>query len=353
MTAEFPDAIVSYRAKANKSGVVYDAGKPTVGFAEDFEKLEEEVVAIETVLGDKSKWNFDTIWQWLQSLATTVIAHKTSHQNGGTDEISVAGLSGELADNQPPKAHQASHEHNGGDPLGNNFLNLQVDGQFIDVDYKETPTTADPFLLEDANDANIKKYTYWDDIRKTLKTYFDTLYTAVATFNDHSARHENGGGDEISVAGLSGALADAQTPTGHEASHTAGGSDELDGAKLEIEKAIAFFIDGGGSAITTGIKGAIRIPFKCEILSVSLLGDQSGSIVVNIWKDTLANYPPTVGDKITDTTPPTITTDTDSEDTTLTDWTKAIASGDVLMFNVDSVTDIEWASLIIKVKLVE
>jgi len=32
-------------------------------------------------------------------------AHKTTHQNGGTDEISVTGLSGELADDQPPKAH--------------------------------------------------------------------------------------------------------------------------------------------------------------------------------------------------------------------------------------------------------
>ena len=36
-------------------------------------------------------------------------AHKTSHENGGTDEISVVGLSGELADDQPPKAHAASH----------------------------------------------------------------------------------------------------------------------------------------------------------------------------------------------------------------------------------------------------
>lgn len=36
-----------------------------------------------------------------------------------------------------------------------------------------------------------------------------------ATFNDHSARHENGGADEISVAGLSGLLADAQTPLAH------------------------------------------------------------------------------------------------------------------------------------------
>jgi len=32
-------------------------------------------------------------------------AHAASHQNGESDEISVAGLSGELADDQPPKAH--------------------------------------------------------------------------------------------------------------------------------------------------------------------------------------------------------------------------------------------------------
>ena len=33
----------------------------------------------------------------------TPLAHKASHQDIGTDEISVAGLSGELADDQPPK----------------------------------------------------------------------------------------------------------------------------------------------------------------------------------------------------------------------------------------------------------
>lgn len=32
-------------------------------------------------------------------------AHAASHENTGSDEISVAGLSGELADDQPPKAH--------------------------------------------------------------------------------------------------------------------------------------------------------------------------------------------------------------------------------------------------------
>jgi len=34
--------------------------------------------------------------------------HKDSHQNGGWDEISVAGLSGALADDQPVKSHGAA-----------------------------------------------------------------------------------------------------------------------------------------------------------------------------------------------------------------------------------------------------
>lgn len=42
-------------------------------------------------------------------------AHKVSHQNGGSDEINVAGLSGELADNQPPKTHKDTHKSGGGD----------------------------------------------------------------------------------------------------------------------------------------------------------------------------------------------------------------------------------------------
>jgi hypothetical protein len=49
--------------------------------------------------------------------ARTPTAHATSHENGGSDEISVAGLSGELADPQPPKTHAASHLPGGSDAL--------------------------------------------------------------------------------------------------------------------------------------------------------------------------------------------------------------------------------------------
>lgn len=99
---------------------------------------------------------------------------------------------------------------------------------------------------------------------------------------------------------------------------------------------INFIIDGGGSAITTGIKGDLRVPFACTINRVDMLADQSTTTVVDIWKDTLANFPPTDADTITAAAPPTITADTDSTDSTLTDWTVAITADDILRFNVDS-----------------
>jgi hypothetical protein len=105
-------------------------------------------------------------------------------------------------------------------------------------------------------------------------------------------------------------------------------------------RAIVLAIDGGGSAITTGIKADVYVPYAATITAVTMLADQSGSIVVDIWKDTYANYPPTVADTITASAKPTITTATKSQDTTLTGWTTAISAGDTLRFNVDSASTI-------------
>lgn len=49
--------------------------------------------------------------------ARTPTAHNTSHQNGGADEINVAGLNGVLADAQTPSAHNTSHQSGGGDSI--------------------------------------------------------------------------------------------------------------------------------------------------------------------------------------------------------------------------------------------
>jgi len=109
---------------------------------------------------------------------------------------------------------------------------------------------------------------------------------------------------------------------------------------VQLTKTITAIIDGGGNAITTGIKGDLEIPFGCTIQRVTMLADQTGSIVVDVWKDTYSNYPPADADSITAAAPPTIASNTKSQNSTLTGWTTAITSGDVLRFNVDSCTAI-------------
>lgn len=112
---------------------------------------------------------------------------------------------------------------------------------------------------------------------------------------------------------------------------------------------IMFTIDGGGSAITTGIKGDIMMDFACTINSATLLADQSGSIVIDLWKDVYANYPPLVGDTITASAKPTLSTATNSQDTTLTGWTKTINAGDIIRVNVDSAATVTRVLLALKV----
>ncbi|HVY85366.1 MAG TPA: DUF2793 domain-containing protein [Caulobacterales bacterium] len=122
---------------------------------------------------------------------------------------------------------------------------------------------------------------------------------------------------------------------------------DLDTAAKTV--AIAFVIDGGGSAIATGVKGNLMIPFDCTIASATLLADQSGSIVIDIWKDDYANYPPTSADSIVASAKPTLSSAAKSQDTTLTGWTTSISAGQTLRFNVDSATTVTRVTLLLKV----
>lgn len=112
---------------------------------------------------------------------------------------------------------------------------------------------------------------------------------------------------------------------------------------------IQYVIDGGGETITTGIKGDLEIPFNCTIATCTLLANTTGSIVIDIWKDVYANFPPTDADSITASAVPSIATATNSQDGTLTGWTTSIVSGSTLRFNVDSVTALQRVTLSLKV----
>lgn len=130
-------------------------------------------------------------------------------------------------------------------------------------------------------------------------------------------------------------------------------ADDIADSALFLDDAwdsLQFVIDGGGSAITTGIKGDLIIPYNGTIQGWDILADTSGSIVVDVWKDTYANFPPTVADTITGTEKPTITSASKNQDTSLSSWTTTISRNDILRFNVDSCTTITRVTLNIRIK---
>jgi hypothetical protein len=137
--------------------------------------------------------------------------HAARHESGGIDEITVDGLAGDLADAQDPKQG-----------VVNDFVDaLVAGGDKVSTTYDSgagtlTIDTAalDTEEVEDAVDGLLaggpQVTTTYDDAVGSLTISINA--PTQAAFEDHSERHEDGGSDELDVSGLSGVLADAQTP---------------------------------------------------------------------------------------------------------------------------------------------
>lgn len=111
-------------------------------------------------------------------------------------------------------------------------------------------------------------------------------------------------------------------------------------------RVVRFVFDGGGSVLTTGAKKAyVDVPATGAITKWRILADQTGSIQFDIWKDTYANFPPTVADTITASAKPSMSSAQKNESSTLTGWTIFFVAGDILEVNIDSVTSITKAYL--------
>ena len=122
----------------------------------------------------------------------------------------------------------------------------------------------------------------------------------------------------------------------------------LDAAR---NRSVGITIDGGGSPITTGFKGVLRLPFGGLITRWTLLADQAGGLVIDIWKGPFASSPPTVGETITGSDKPTLISEQQAEHAIPATWVAAVAAGDVLAFNVDSADTITRVSLTLDVRI--
>ena len=108
-------------------------------------------------------------------------------------------------------------------------------------------------------------------------------------------------------------------------------------------QAITATFDGGG-AVLTAKTVYVPVPYACTITGWRIVADVAGSAVVDVWKDTYANYPPVVGDSIAGSEKPTLSSVIKNEDTTLSTWTDlTVDVGDYLAFALESgATVVTW-----------
>ena len=185
----------------------------------------------------------ERVWL-LRAVPSALPLHASTHEDGGTDEINVAGLSGLLADGQTPLTHASTHASAGSDPL--TLAQSQVTSLTSDLAAKLAVaggTMTGQLNFSGTTHAGIKLLSLttvqrdaltaangmliYNTTTATMQKYEAGAWVNSGTPAAHASTHQNGGADEISVAGLSGLLADGQTPLAHIASHAPGGSDAL------------------------------------------------------------------------------------------------------------------------------
>jgi len=115
-------------------------------------------------------------------------------------------------------------------------------------------------------------------------------------------------------------------------------------------RTINVIIGDGSAAITTTVpvKAAVEIPCACTIKTARLysIDNTSGAIAIAVWKDSYANHPPIAADLVD--TFSIAASGVKSEETGLS---ISLAKGDVLFFNVDSVTSMKHILIALGVEI--
>lgn len=175
----------------------------------------------------------------------------------------------------------------------------------------------DVVLAPNETEVAISSYPAWDDpVNTTLRNI---------TFTDLNA------------------TAPGRIPIGNEGD----GMRVVDGrpAWVPVTGKIEVGLDGNGVPPRTGIRADWIVPFDLTLTGWTVVADASGSVQVDLWRSTLAAYPPVVGGSITGSDKPRLSGAQTASSTALTGWTKSLSAGDCIRVNLDSVSTITRATI--------
>lgn len=161
--------------------------------------------------------------------------------------------------------------------------------------------------------------------------------SGLGTDGDFYLRSSNGDVYE-KAAGAWSVVANIKGPAGATGPTGATGATGATGPAGAPGPTAAGMTFGGGDGVNfvvLGKKQPLVVPFNHTITGWALITDNpAGALTVELWRDALANYPPTVADKITASAPAAVAGTDYASSTALTGWNTAGTAGDVYVPNV-------------------
>lgn len=137
-----------------------------------------------------------------------------------------------------------------------------------------------------------------------------------------------------------------------------GGTGSGGGTVTHPDRVIVFEFDNGGLVLPVGLTTIpVMVPFAHTVKSAQGVAFDTatglaptGSIQIDVWRDSYSAYPPTVGDSITAAAKPTITAANKYSDSTLTGWSTSGAAGSYYVAQVVSVSGVVAAAFYLTVE---
>ena len=179
-----------------------------------------------------------------------------------------------------------------------------------------------------ATDADLAAHAAAADPHSSYATDADLIGHAAAADPHTVYQRESEKGAANGYAGLD---ATGKVPAGQLPAVAAPGSG--------MTQTVNVVIDGAGAVIATGVKADVQLDFAGSITKWVLLADQSGSITVNVWRDSYANFPPTVADVVGS---PAIAGAAKAQSGAVA-W--AFSAGDILRLQVSAAASIQRCTL--------
>jgi hypothetical protein len=115
-----------------------------------------------------------------------------------------------------------------------------------------------------------------------------------------------------------------------------------------IDDRIILTLSGGGYPISSDFSIFHRVQFNSTITGAYLLADKVGSIEIDIWFN--SSTIPTVADSIVGATPPTLSSEIESEDELLSDWDTVLTEGGKIGFYINSASIITYCELTLAIR---